>query len=145
MRTRIRPVSVTLLALGVLIIAIIHLQRFILTLLEWNFLIGLIEISPYYLLSSSIFWSIVYFWLSFSIWRGVKNAPIWTIVFMVLFNLYKWVDRLWISSFNVTNWMFLLVFDLFFLLCLFLIFTRKSVRVFYGEDHEQGPKNSKAA
>jgi hypothetical protein len=145
MRKKTIPLCIILLALFVSLLAASQLYRIVLAFNQWNFLHGLIEISPYYIVISSLFWSCVFFYLVLMTLRGRKQVPVLAMVCFVSFVLYKWIDLLWISSATVENWLFLLVSEIIILMSLVLIFSRKTVKAFYGDNHEHKPKNSKAA
>ena len=145
MRKKTIPLCIILLALFVFLLAASQLYRIVLAFNQWNFLHGLIGISPYYIVISSLFWSCVFFYLALMVWRGLKQAPVLTMVSFVSFVLYKWIDWLWISLSTMENWLFLLVSEVIILLSLVLIFSRKTVKAFYGDDHEHKPKNTEAA
>ena len=132
---RKRPLVVMLLAVCALLVAASQLYRIVLAINEWNFLQKLIQISPYYIVIGSVFWGCVFLYLATMIWRGLKKAPIFTMIGYVLYLIFRWIDRLWISSSILDNWLFLLVSEVIILVCLVLVFSRNNDKAFYRDNH----------
>jgi hypothetical protein len=101
-----RPIRVTLLAVGVLIIASLYLLRLVEVVRQWQFLSGLTDVSPVYLaLTGLIFASagLVLFW---GLWLGHAWAARFTPGYLAVFALYYWLDRYWIANraISLVNW-----------------------------------------
>jgi hypothetical protein len=137
-----RPLVVMLLAVCALLLAASQLYRIVLVIDEWNFLQKLIQISPNYIVIGSVIWGCVFLYIAIMIWRGMKNAPIFTMVGYVLFLIFRWIERLWISSSFVDNWLFLLISEVIILACLVIVFSRKNVKAFFRDNHADKLKNS---
>jgi hypothetical protein len=131
-----RPFSIKLVVFGVLCFAALNLLRFIRTIMEWDFLKGLIQISPLYLLLSGLIWGVVGILLAYQTWRGWGKAPVFLFLVAILYMLYDWLDRLFLSQNQFINWRFILVADILVLGMLLYIYTRKNVKVFFGGNHE---------
>ena len=131
-----RPLSVMLTVFGVFCFASFNLLRFIRTIVEWDFLKSLLTISPLYLLLSGLAWGVVGILVAWYIWRGWSKAPIFMFLVVILYMLYDWVDRLFISHNQFINWPFLLATDILVLGMLLYIFTCSKTKVFFGGNHE---------
>lgn len=113
-----RPWSVTLLTLGVLIITVINLTRFILSLRYWSFLASQPGISPIYLAATGLIWTIASFPLVWGLWRSKNWAPGLMQAEALTYALYYWLDLLFLKNHPVsgatgafrailpTNWQF---------------------------------------
>jgi hypothetical protein len=91
-----RPWYVTLLALGVLIIAGLSLVRLILTIRQWQFLASWPGVSPYYLALSGLVWTLVGLPVFWGLWRGLRWAPQLTQALALTFALYYWMDHIFL-------------------------------------------------
>jgi hypothetical protein len=69
-----RPLSVTLLACAVLIVAAFNLARFFQAVWQWSFLVQVLPFSPVYLAMSGLVWGIAGVALGFGMWRGCRWA-----------------------------------------------------------------------
>ena len=133
-----RPLSVTLFALLVLMVAAGNLARLALALRDWEFLAGLLPFSPLYIAGSALIWGfggLVLFW---GLWRGTSWAPCWTMAAMLLYSASIWFDRLVMPGYQVRmqNWPFVLGLNLLLLAAGFLILTHINSRSFFGEMHD---------
>jgi hypothetical protein len=132
-----RPFSVTLLTLGVLTIATINLIRFLLSLLQWEFLNDILPISPAYLAVSGLVWCLVLLTQTWGLWRGHTWAPRLTLVTSLTYTLYYWLDRIFLTAnYGGQNWPFALVFNITLLASIYWILSRRKARAFFGELYE---------
>lgn len=98
-----RPWSVTLLVLGVLIITVINLARFILSLRYWDFLVSLPGPSPVYLAISGFAWAVAGGFLLWSLWKPVGWACRLMEAEALTYALYYWLDLLFIRDHPVNG------------------------------------------
>ena len=134
---KFRPFSVTLLAFGVLTIAIVNSIRFVLTLAQWEFLNEILPISPLYLALSGFIWSLVWLSLVWGLWRGYKWAPHFTLLATLAYTLYYWLDRLLLTTnYGGQNWPFIIVFNIMLIIITYWILSRRKAKAFFGEIHE---------
>jgi len=113
-----RPFSVTLLMLGVLIITVINLTRFVLSLRSWSFLSSQAGISPLYLATSGFIWAMAGSFLIWGLWRAKSWAPRLMQAEALTYAMYYWLDLLFLKDHPVggasdalrlilsTNWQF---------------------------------------
>ena len=133
-----RPLGVTLIAALVLSIAGLNLIRFFLAIRDWDFLSSLPGISPLYLVLSGLVAALIGFSLAWGLWRGKAWAPRYTLLAALVYALYSWIDRTFLSkdSFVHTNWPFALAMTLLILGLVFFSFSRHNSKAFFGEFHE---------
>ncbi len=93
-----RPLSVTLLALGVLILAGLNLIRFVLSLRDWSFLASQPGVSPYYLAISGFIWAVAGAFLVWGLWRAKTWAPGLMQAVALTYALYYWLDRIFLRD-----------------------------------------------
>jgi hypothetical protein len=93
-----RPLSVTILALGVLTIAGFNLIRFYQAIQLWDFLSEFPTVSTPYLAASGLVWGLAGLALAWGLWRGYALARRFTLIFAVAYTLYYWIDRLWVGQ-----------------------------------------------
>jgi hypothetical protein len=98
-----RPWSVTLLALGVLIIAVINLIRFVLSIRYWVFLSSRSGISPIYLALTGFIWSaagLILLW-------GLLKPKTWALNLMyavaLTYALYYWLDHIFLMEHSLID------------------------------------------
>ena len=70
-----RPGSVTILALGVLIITVINLMRLVLSTRYWEFLASRTGISPLYMILTGLIWTLAGSILLWGLWKAKIWAP----------------------------------------------------------------------
>jgi hypothetical protein len=132
-----RPFSVTLLTLGVLTIATVNLIRFILTIVQWEFLNDILPISPVYLALSGLVWSLVLPPLAWGLWQGYPWVPRLTLLTSLAYSLYYWLDRLlFTTNYGGQNWPFVIVFNIILLSSIYWILFRRKAKAFFGEIYE---------
>jgi hypothetical protein len=101
MTVKRRPVTVTLLAIAVLILAMINIARFWATITNWNTLARLDRVpGPYYIGFTGLLWGAVGLALFWLIWNGHPKARITAFIILGLYVLYFWFDRL-VFQYNV--------------------------------------------
>jgi hypothetical protein len=93
-----RPWSVTLLALGVLIITVLNLTRFALSLGDWSFLSAQPGISPYYLAISGFIWTVAGGFMVWGLWTAKTWAPRLMQAVALTYALYYWLDLLFLKD-----------------------------------------------
>jgi hypothetical protein len=143
-----RPLSVTLLALGVLSIAGLNLVRFILAISRWQFLSNLPGVSPLYLALSGLIWSVVGIVLFWSLWRGLPWAPRLLQAVMLTYAAYYWLDRIFLAEHLVTgpqgslspflplNWPFTITITAILMVVAVWILSRPGTKIYFGERYE---------
>lgn len=137
-----RPFSVTLLALGVLILASAHALRLFRALELWNFISAMVEFLPVYLVAGSLVWSTIGILLAWGLWRGQSWSVQAMKVAVFLYSLYYWLDRLLVSNTPPNNLPFAVAVNLVILLVVFWILTRQKAKVFFGAAYERRSQNS---
>jgi hypothetical protein len=98
-----RPWSVTLLALGVLIITVINLARFILSLRYWSFLASQPGPSPLYLVLTGLVWAVAGSLLLWGLWKPATWAPRLMEAEVLTYALYYWLDLLFVRDHPVNG------------------------------------------
>jgi uncharacterized membrane protein (DUF2068 family) len=127
-----RPASVTLLALGVLIISGINLLRFVQAIRQWDFLSEMLSISPFYLAATGLFWGSLWLVAAWGLWRGRRWAPSLTIIASLAYTLYYWLDRLLLASDSPgINWPFTTALNAALLFLTAWILTRSKAKAFF--------------
>ncbi len=146
-----RPRSVTLLALGVLIITVINLIRFALSLREWSFLAARASVSPLYLALSGLVWTVAGACLVWGLWSGKRWAPRYTQAVALTYALYYWLDLLFLqdhptggaggllSKVLPNNWLFSVLVTILFLAYIAWTLGRRKVKAFFNQDRANAP------
>ena len=101
-----RPIRVTLLAVGVLIIASLYLLRLFEAARQWQFLSDLTGVSPVYLALTGLVFASAGLMLFWGLWLGRAWAAKFTPGYLLVFALYYWLDRIWIANqvISLVNW-----------------------------------------
>lgn len=133
-----RPTLVTILFLLVLTISGVYAIRFIFSIINWEFLKGFRFINPFYLVITGIFWGSVFFMLAVGIYARKKWAPLSLKIASICFILYLWIDRLiiWTNGVEFERIIFNLFSSIIFLIIIFLILNKYSVRIYFGDLNE---------
>jgi hypothetical protein len=97
------PRSVTLLALGVLIITVINLIRLVLSIRYWSFLNSRLGISPLYLALTGLIWTIAGSLLIWGLWRAKNWAPKLMQAVALTYTLYYWLDLIFVKDHLVSG------------------------------------------
>jgi glucan phosphoethanolaminetransferase (alkaline phosphatase superfamily) len=139
-----RPHGVTLLAVGVLIIAVYHLIRLIQAIVQWQTLGEIRDYLPLYMIVSGAFWGIAGLLIGWGLWSGRSWAPRVTRWVALLFAIFYWVDRLFVQTAagQSANTVFVVVMTVVLLGWIYWILSRLRTRLFFGELHAYQPKNS---
>jgi len=98
-----RPWRVTWLVLGVLIITVINLARFILSMRYWSFLTTQPGPSPFYLLITGLIWTVAGGVLLWGLWRPAHWAPRLMEAEALTYALYYWLDLLFIRDHPINS------------------------------------------
>jgi hypothetical protein len=138
-KRRSRPFSVTLLAIGVLTIAGIHLIRLYQTIQNWDFLAGLPGVPPVYLALSGLVWAVVGFPLGISLWRGDPTTLPAVRFITAAYIIYDWFNRLFAayrSSSLSTGfaWEFSALITVILLVWVYWIVSRPRVKAYFRRD-----------
>lgn len=133
-----RPLSVTLLILGVLSISAFNLIRGYQAIRQWDFISEFLSISPVYLASSGLIWGAAGLVICAALWLHLHWAPRLASAFALVYSLYYWVDRLLVSSDKPgTNFLFTAIFNLALLVSIWWILSRPKAKVYFGVVHER--------
>ena len=145
-----RPLSVSLLILGVLIIASGSLVRFILSIRQWEFLAGFSGVSPAYLAASGLIWALAclpLLWgLFFRRFWGLRCTRLAVVAYVATIWLESGVLSLrhGLASAGVfplpdsaPDLVFQAVGSALLLFVVFLILSRKNVKAYFGVNHER--------
>lgn len=139
-----RPWSVTLLALGVLIITVINLVRFVLSLRYWDFLASQPGVSPIYLALSGLVWSLAGAFLLWGLWVAKIWVPRLAQALALTYALYYWLDLLFLQDHPLrgapgtilavlpTNWPFSLGVTVVGLAFIVWMLGRAKVKAYFG-------------
>jgi hypothetical protein len=98
-----RPWSVTLLALGVLIITVINLTRFVLSIRYWAFLSSRSGISPIYLALTGFIWSAAGLILLWGLLKPKTWAPNLMYAVSLTYALYYWLDHIFLMEHSLID------------------------------------------
>ena len=140
-----RPWSVTLLALGVLIITVINLVRLGLSIRYWSFLSSRTGISPIYLALTGLIWSAAGLYLIWGLWKAKKWAPRLMQAVGLTYALYYWMDHIFLMDHPVsgatdtfrlmlpTNWQFSAGVTIICLVFMAWTLGRAKVKAYFGE------------
>ena len=133
-----RPFSVTLLTLGVLIMAAINLLGFAQAILNWEFYSDILSIPLAYLALSGLFWGLAGLPLVWGLWLGRPWAVRYTLFYVLAYTLYYWLDRI-ILSVNAggSNWPFIVITNLILIIIIFWVLYRPRAKAFFGETNDR--------
>ena len=137
-----RPLSVTLLAAGVLIITAINLIRLGLSIRYWSFLSSRSGISPLYLALTGLIWGAAGLALLWGLWKAKKWAPMLMQVVGLTYALYYWLDHIFLMDHPINGTTDILHAVLPFsvgvtvVLLVFMVWTlgRAKVKAYFGTD-----------
>jgi hypothetical protein len=139
-----RPGSVTLLALGVLIITVINLTRLILSIKDWDFLVSWPGVSPWYVMLTGLIWTLAGFPLIWGLWRGKSWAPRLMEAVALTYALYYWLDQVFLVDHPVggsegarrallpVNWQFAVGATVVCLATIAWTLSRRKVKAYFG-------------
>ena len=141
---RKRPFRVTLLALGVLTIALNYWTRFIASLRSWDFQTSVLPFSPFYLAITGLLWGMIELALVWALWQGWHRTRLATIGSAALYLAYIWAERLLLHPQTQNNSFAAVTSLVFFVIVFWAVSSRKS-RAFFGEPDGFEPKDSTTA
>ena len=98
-----RPWSVTLLMLGVLIITIVNLIRFVLSIRYWGFLSSRLGGSPIYLTLTGFIWSAAGLFLFWGLYNAKTWAPKLMQAVALTYVLYYWLDHIFLMEHSMSG------------------------------------------
>jgi hypothetical protein len=134
-----RPTSVTLLALGVISIAIFNLIGFYQVLVTSDFLSSIL---PYSLGLHGLIKLLIGVGgmiISWGLWIGRSWAPKLTLLACLVYVIYFWFDRLFLQNFGgrTANIAFLVGITIISILLVFWVLANPRVKNYFGVTHEQ--------
>lgn len=139
-----RPGSVTILALGVLIITVINLSRLVLSIRYWDFLASWPGISPPYMALTGFIWTLAGSFLLWGLWRAKTWAPRLMRAMALTYALYFWLDQVFLVDHPVSgvegvrrallpvNWQFAAGATVVCLVYIAWSLGRRKVKVYFG-------------
>lgn len=131
-----RPKAVTWLAIGVLILAILYLIRFVEVVQTWDYLQSLpISVSPLYLGLTGLVWAVTWLATFFGLWRGQNWASSNLQIFSVLFAIYYWVDQALLGTDpnRMASYPFKIFATLAIITVIYWVLSRPQTRLYFGE------------
>lgn len=148
-----RPFSVTLLAVGVIIISVLSLTRFGLALRYWNYLDKMTSASPWYLALSGLLWGLASIPLAWGLLRGIEWAPRLMQAMTLTYAAYFWLDQLFLQDHPLTgaeggaklllpgNWTFEAGVTIVLLAYTVWTLKRHTTQLYFGDVNEHRPEN----
>lgn len=142
--THKRPMSVTLLALGVLIITVLNFIRFVLSIRYWSFISTRVGISPIFLTMSGLVWSVAGLYLLWGLWKAKTWAPRLMQAVALTYAGYYWLDHVFLMEHPVigatgaarvllpSNWQFSAGVTVVSLAFMAWTLNRSKVRAYFG-------------
>jgi hypothetical protein len=91
-----RPASVTILVLGVLIIASLNITRLILGIKYWDFLVTWPGISPLYITLTGLLWALTGLLLLWGLYKAKNWAPRLMQAEALTYASYYWLDHIFL-------------------------------------------------
>jgi hypothetical protein len=98
-----RPFSVTVLMVGVLLITVLNIIRFLLSISYFGFLNSRLAISPIYLVMTGFVWGLGGLCLFWSLWKVKSWAPMLMQAIALTYALYFWLDWIFLSEHPVSG------------------------------------------
>ncbi len=134
-----RPVTVTILAILVLLFAVTNLIRFWAAIQNWETLVY-IESSPgpWYFALTGLVWGLLGCWLGWVVWRGRPGCKKAVIALSGLYFIYYWLDGLAFRN-HIPSQNVLFVAGFGILVVFYIVFTLllPSNQEFFSRNHEQ--------
>ena len=108
-----RPWAINIITLGWFIITTFYATRFIVTLLQWDFLLKVYyPYAPLYLCVSGIIWGTTGISLIFGLWNAKKwilsTIRITAVIFFIS-NIFEWIAILILSNWNKSEFIYPIV------------------------------------
>ena len=121
----------------VLLMAISNLTRFIQAVIQWDFLIQYLSVSPLYLIITGLLWGSVFLLSFLGLWIGLQWVRIAIKYIVVAYILYFWIDRVFIgnSIYSGTNQYFVGMVTVFLLIWTYWVFSHGYVERFVGDNN----------
>lgn len=144
-----RPISVTILAMGVLIISVINLVRLALSIRDWKFLASWPGVSPLYIASTGLIWTLTGLILLWGLWRAKNWAPQLMQALALTYALFYWLDHIFLVNHPLTgangsmrallpiNWPFAAGVTAVCLAYTAWTINRRKVKTYFGQDDTQ--------
>ncbi len=113
-----RPIPVTLLAWGVLILTMFNAVRFGSAVAQWDMIVSLMERpGPIYIAVTGLIWALCWLIVFLGLWFGSRWARHMALIMAILYSSYYWIDRLiYQSEVARKNLAFSLSVTIFFLI-----------------------------
>lgn len=129
----LRPWSVTLLAYGVLSIAIMNLIGFYQVVSSWEILQSLLPFSPAWLGAFKLLWGLLGLIIVWGLWMGVSWVPNLTRLACLAFVTYYWFDRIFLSKTvdREVNTLFMVLITIFVMIYTFIIMKSKQAQYYF--------------
>ncbi|HJS30233.1 MAG TPA: hypothetical protein VJ768_11455 [Anaerolineales bacterium] len=132
-----RPKSVTLLAVGVLILAGYFFLRAALATNRWELLLEYFPAStmPFYLVLTGVLWGCAFLIVGLALGRGIQWAPRLSRILAVLFAGYWWLDSLFLAVDPAVRGagFFRLAATILLLAVTFWVLARPAAKKYFGE------------
>ena len=131
-----RPLSVTLLMFGVLILASLNTARFVLAIDDWSFIWSLKGASPVYLAVSGLVWAVAGWVTLWGLWRGARWAARLTQIFTTAFLVFFWSERVFVFGQDGIAWpengLFIFIVSIVLILFVFWSTTKAKSKQYFG-------------
>jgi hypothetical protein len=98
-----RPVRVTIMGIGVLIITIINLTRQVLSIMYWDFLENWPGVSPLYMMITGFVWTLTGSILLWGLWTAKSWAPRLMRAVVLAYALYYWLDHIFLIDHSASG------------------------------------------
>src|SRR4030043_543469 len=153
-----RPGSVSILALGVLIIAVLNFTRLVLSITYWNFLVSWPGVPALYMILTGLIWTITGSLLLWGLWRAKPWAPRLMEAVALTYALYYWLDHVFLVDHPVggvegamqallpVNWKYAAFATVVCLAFTAWTLERRKVKAYFGlvvSDTDQSQTNNK--
>ena len=134
-----RPVPVTLLAWGVLILTMFNVVRFSTALAQWDLILSFMKRpGPIYIALTGLIWGLGWLIAFLGLWFGSRWARTVTLSIAILYSTYYWIDRLIYQSEGARkNLSFSLSLTIFFLISTAVILLLPGSRKYFQTEREQ--------
>jgi hypothetical protein len=135
-----RPFGVTLLSIGVLILAVLNLTRLLSTIRFWSFLKEILPFSGLYLVGTGLIWAGFGLPLFWGLWHGLSWAPGFSRIAAVAYLIYYWLDRLLLANHpgREANLPFAIGASLVGLVLIYWILSRRKAKSFFRQVPAEG-------
>jgi hypothetical protein len=132
-----RPLGVTLLVIGVLIIAGLGLARAGLALEQYEFLADILPFSPLYLVVSGLIEAGISLVVAGGLWWRPRWARRGALLYAAGFTIYYWLDRLLVAGDPPgINWPFSTGLNIILLIGVIWVLARPEAKIYFGVGDE---------